>query len=60
MLKQSLYKISQVLSNSISEKVPLNQLFENEDLQNKLHADSNQLTISDLQCNASTILYNRH
>jgi len=32
MLKQSLYEIVQVLGISIFEKVPVNRLFENEDL----------------------------
>jgi len=48
MLKQSLYEILQVLSISIFEKVPVNQLFSNSDLQNKLVVSSNQLTIFDL------------
>jgi len=48
MLKQSLYEILQVLSISIFEKVPVNQLFNNSDLQNQLVVNSNQLTIFDL------------
>ena len=47
-LKQSLYEILQVLSISIFEKVPVNQLFNNSDLQDKLAANPNQLTIFDL------------
>ena len=47
-LKQSLYEILQVLSISIFEKVPVNQPFDNSDLQNKLVSNPNQLTIFDL------------
>jgi transposase len=48
MLKQSLYEILQVLSISIFEKVPVNQLFNNSDPQNKFVVNPNQLTIFDL------------
>jgi hypothetical protein len=48
MLKQSLYEILQILSISIFEKVPLNQLFDNRGIQSKFADDSNQLTMFDL------------
>lgn len=48
MLKQSLYEILQVLSISIFEKMPINQLFQQSQLQNFKEQKDNQLTIFDL------------
>jgi Domain of unknown function (DUF4372)/Transposase DDE domain len=47
-LEQSLYEILQVLSISIFDKMPLNQLFQPTQLQYFKEQDSNQLTIFDL------------
>jgi Domain of unknown function (DUF4372)/Transposase DDE domain len=48
MLKQSLYEILQVLSISIFEKMPLNQLFQQTQLQYFKELKDNQLSIFDL------------
>ena len=48
MLKQSLYEILQVLSISIFERMPLNQLFQQTQLQYFKELNSNQLTMFDL------------
>src|SRR5271163_47595 len=48
MLKQSLYEILQVLSISIFERVPINQLFQPTQIQNFKEQEDNQLTIFDL------------
>jgi hypothetical protein len=47
-LKQELYTILQILSISIFEKVPVSQLFENENYNNKTTDDYNQLKLFDL------------
>ncbi len=47
-LKQELYTILQILSICIFEKVPINQLFENENYKNKSTVDYNQLKMFDL------------
>ena len=47
-LKQELYTILQILSISIFEKVPVNQLFENENYKNKTTDGCNQLKLFDL------------
>ena len=47
-LKQELYTILQILSICIFEKVPINQLFENENYKNKPAVDYNQLKMFDL------------
>ena len=44
-LKQSLYEILQVLSISIFEKIPINQLFQDSHLQNYNEPKDNQLSI---------------
>jgi hypothetical protein len=48
MLKQSLYEILQVLSISIFERMPLNQLFQQTQLQYFKELKDNQLSIFDL------------
>jgi hypothetical protein len=48
MLKQSLYEILQILSISIFEKMPINQLFQQTQLQYFKEQKSNQLTMFDL------------
>jgi hypothetical protein len=48
MLKQSLYEILQILSISILEKMPINQLFQQTQLQYFKEQNYNQLTIFDL------------
>jgi hypothetical protein len=48
MLKQSLYEILQVLSISIFERMPINQLFQQTQLQYFKEQKDNQLNISDL------------
>lgn len=48
MLKQSLYEIVQILSISIFEKMPINQLFEQTQLQYFKEQNSNQLNLFDL------------
>jgi hypothetical protein len=48
MLKQSLYEILQVLSISIFERMPINQLFQQTQLQYFKEPSSNQLTMFDL------------
>ncbi|MGH7240500.1 MAG: IS4 family transposase, partial [Candidatus Saccharimonadales bacterium] len=48
MLKQSLYEILQVLSISIFEKMPINQLFQEPQLQYFKEPDYKQLTLFDL------------
>ncbi len=48
MLKQSLYEILQILSISIFEKMPLNQLFQPTQLQYFKEQNDNQLTLFDL------------
>jgi len=48
MLKQSLYEILQVLSISIFEKMPINQLFQKTQLQYFKEQDDNQLKMFDL------------
>ncbi|MBR9682787.1 MAG: IS4 family transposase [Candidatus Aenigmarchaeota archaeon] len=47
-LKQELYTILQILSICIFEKVPINQLFENENYKNKATVNYNQLKMFDL------------
>ncbi len=47
MLKQSLYEILQILSLSVFEKKPINQLFQQPQLQNSNVQNHNQLTIFD-------------
>ncbi len=47
-LKQELYTILQILSICIFEKVPINQLFENESYKNKSTENYNQLKMFDL------------
>lgn len=47
-LKQELYTILQILSISVFEKVPVNQLFENENYNNKNTDGYNQLKLFDL------------
>lgn len=48
MLTQSLYEILQILSISIFEKMPINQLFQQTQLQYFKEQDSNQLNLFDL------------
>lgn len=48
MLKQSLYEILQILSISIFEKMPINQLFQPTQLQYFKEQNDNQLTLFDL------------
>ena len=48
MLKQSLYEILQILSISIFEKMPINQLFQQTQLQYFKEQKDNQLNIFDL------------
>ncbi len=48
MLQQSLYEILQILSISILEKTPVNQLFQQTPLQYPKEQNSNQLTLFDL------------
>lgn len=48
MLKQSLYEMLQILSISIFEKMPINQLFQQTQLQDFKEQKNNQLTIFDL------------
>jgi hypothetical protein len=48
MLKQSLYEILQILSISIFEKMPINQLFQQTQLQYFKEQKSNQLNMFDL------------
>jgi hypothetical protein len=48
MLKQSLYEILQILSISIFERMPINQLFQQTQLQYFKEQKDNQLTIFDL------------
>lgn len=48
MLKQSLYEILQILSISILEKMPINQLFQQTQLQYFKEQNDNQLTLFDL------------
>ncbi len=45
MLKQSLYEILQILSISIFEKMPVNQLFQQTQLQQPNELNPNQLNI---------------
>lgn len=47
-LKQSLYEILQILSISIFEKMPVNQLFQQTQLQYFKEPDYKQLTLFDL------------
>jgi len=47
-LEQELYTILQILSISIFEKVPVNQLFENDNYKNNKNSDYNQLKMFDL------------
>lgn len=47
-LEQELYTILQILSISIFEKVPVNQLFENKNYKNNYDSDCNQLKMFDL------------
>ena len=47
-LKQELYTILQILSVCIFEKVPVNQLFENNNYKNKATESYNQLNLFDL------------
>jgi len=48
MLKQSIYEILQILSISIFEKVPINQLFQQTQLQYLKKQKDKQLTMFDL------------
>ncbi len=48
MLKQSLYEILQILSISIFERMPINQLFQETQLQYFKEQNNNQLTLFDL------------
>jgi Transposase DDE domain len=48
MLKQSLYEILQILSISIFEKMPINQLFQQTQLQYFKEQNDNQLKMFDL------------
>ena len=48
MLKQSLYEILQILSISIFEKMPINQLFQQTPLQYFKEHNHNQLSLFDL------------
>jgi hypothetical protein len=48
MLKQSLYEILQILSISIFERMPINQLFQQTQLQYFKEQNDNQLTMFDL------------
>jgi len=48
MLKQSLYEILQIISISIFEKMPINQLFQQTQLQYFKEQDNNQLKMFDL------------
>jgi Domain of unknown function (DUF4372)/Transposase DDE domain len=48
MLKQSLYEILQILSISMFEKMPINQLFQMNQKQNTNEPNSNQLNLFDL------------
>src|SRR5699024_8404684 len=48
MLKQSLYEILQILSISIFEKIPVNQLFSQKELQYFKEQDYKQLSLFDL------------
>jgi len=48
MLKQSLYEILQILSISIFERIHINQLFQQTQLQNIKEQNSNQLILFDL------------
>lgn len=48
LLKQSLYEILQILSISIFEKMPINQLFQQPELQNFKEQNHNQLKLFDL------------
>ena len=48
MLKQSLYEILQILSISIFEKMPINQLFQQTQLQYFKEQKDNQLNMFDL------------
>ena len=47
MLKQSLYEILQILSISIFEKMPINQLFQQTQLQYFKELNHNQLNMFD-------------
>ena len=47
-LKQSLYEILQILSISIFERIHINQLFQQTELQNIKEQNSNQLILFDL------------
>jgi hypothetical protein len=47
MLKQSLYEILQIISLSIFEKMPINQLFQQTQLQYFKEQNSNQLKMFD-------------
>ena len=48
MLKQSLYEILQILSISIFERMPINQLFQQTQLQYFKEQKDNQLNMFDL------------
>ena len=48
MLKQSLYEILQILSISIFERMPINQLFQQTQLQYFKEQKNNQLNMFDL------------
>ena len=48
MLKQTLYEILQILSISLFERMPINQLFEKTQLQYFKEQNDNQLTLFDL------------
>jgi len=48
MLNQSLYEILQILSISLFERMPINQLFQETQLQYFKEQNDNQLTLFDL------------
>ncbi len=48
MLNQSLYEILQIISISIFERIPINQLFQQTQLQYFKEQNSNQLNLFDL------------
>ena len=53
MIKESLCEILQILSISIFEKVPVNQLFKHSKLEYFIKKNDNKLEIFNLQLNAS-------
>ena len=53
MIKESLCEILQILSISIFEKVPVNQLFQHSKIEYFIKKNDNKLEIFNLQLNAS-------